>query len=226
MCFCETNPNCGGEISDGCYRPIGSWDENENFPIRVRFLGFGAVGGSSASITTHATQWRGYTEKKTQAKAMRLLTIVLKPPDLVAELGGVFVLLGGDGFGELGFEFLEFGEGHVLFDLRGEIVEGFEGALAFELEGVLVGLGQGLDFFGGGPDNEEGFFMAVVGELEHGGGDGVDAEDVGAPLFEVVFVLEAGGVAVDEVEEEEIAGGVADGAAQPGRLIWKRWRWR
>ena len=125
----------------------------------------------------------------------------------------MFVLLGGDGFGELSLELLEFGQRHVLFDLGGEVVEGLEGALAFELESVLVGFGQGLDFFDGGPDNEEGFFVALVGELEHGGGDSVDAEDVGAPLFEVVFVFVTGGVVVDEIEEEEVAGGVADGTA-------------
>ncbi len=165
----------------------------------------GVSSDSAPSDSAYPTRIAGGTP------ALRFVT--LKSPDLVAEAGGVFVLLGGDGFGELGLEFLEFGEGHVLFDLGGEVVESFEGALAFELEGVLVGLGQGLDFFGGGLDDEEGFFVAVVGELEHGGGDGVDAEDVGAPLFEVVLVLVAGGMAADEVEEEKVAGGVADGAA-------------
>jgi hypothetical protein len=132
--------------------------------------------------------------------------------DAVAELGGLFVLLGGDGFGELVFELLEFGEGHVLFDLVGEFLEGFEGAMALELEGVFVDFRQGLDFVGGGLDDEQGFLVAVFGQLEHGGGDGVDAEDVGAPLFEVLFVLLAGGVDADEIEEEEVAVGVAEGA--------------
>src|ERR1017187_909849 len=132
--------------------------------------------------------------------------------DAVAEFSGVFVVLGGDGFVELSFEFLEFGEWHGLFDLVGEFVEGVEGTLALELEGVLVDLRQGLDFVDGGLDDEQGFLMAVLGQLDHGGGDGVDAEDVGAPLFEVLLVFLAGGVAGDEVEEQEVAVGVAEGA--------------
>ena len=136
----------------------------------------------------------------------------MQPLDAVAEFGGVFVLFGGDGLGELVFELLEFGEGGVFFDFGGEFVEGVEGALAFEFEGVLVGFGEGFDVVDGGLDDEGGFLVAVVGELEHGGGDGVDAEDVGAPLFEVVLVLFAGGVVVDEVEEGEVAGGIAEGA--------------
>src|ERR1017187_8655659 len=132
--------------------------------------------------------------------------------DAVAEFSGIFVVFGGDGFVELGFEFLEFGLRHFLFDLVGEFLEGFEGAMALELEGVFVDVRQGFDLVGGGLDDEEGFLVAVLGQLDHGGGDGVDAEDVRAPLFEVVLVFLAVGVAGDEVEEEEIAVGVAEGA--------------
>ncbi len=144
--------------------------------------------------------------------ASQISLILLEALDAVAEFGGVFVLFGGDGFGELVFEFLEFGEGGVLFDFGGEFVQGVEGALAFEFEGVFLGFGEGVDVVDGGLDDEGGFLVAVVGQLEHRAGDGVDAEDVGAPLFEVVLVLFAGGVAVDEVEEGEVAGGVAEGA--------------
>jgi len=132
---------------------------------------------------------------------------------LVAELGGLFVVFGGDGIVELVFEFFEFGLRHGLFDLVGEVAEGVEGALALELEGIFVDFRQGLDFVGGVFNDEQGFFVAVVSQLDHGGGDGVDAKDVGTPLFEVVFVLVAVGVAVDEIEEGEIAVGVAEGAA-------------
>ena len=81
-------------------------------------------------------------------------SVFAKVADAVAELGGLFVVLGGDGFVELGFEFLEFGERHGLLDLLGEFAQGIEGTLALELEGVFVDFWQGLDFVGGGLDDE------------------------------------------------------------------------
>jgi hypothetical protein len=132
--------------------------------------------------------------------------------DAVAELGGAFVAFVGDGVVELALEFLEFGEGFIFFDFGGEFVEGVERAVAFVLVGFVLDVGERLDGVRGSLDDGEGVGVVVVVELDHGGGDSADAEDVGAPLFEVIFVFIAGGVAMDEVEEAEVAGGIADGA--------------
>lgn len=138
--------------------------------------------------------------------------LFLERADAVAELGGALEFLPFDGAAELVFELFEFGQGAVFADLGGELAEGFEGALLFEFEGFVLDIIECLDAGDGVVDEAEGFVVVAFFEDEHDGGGGVDADDVGAPLFEVELVFEAAGVLFHEIEEAQIAGGVTEGA--------------
>ena len=110
-------------------------------------------------------------------------------------------------------EFFQRGERAVFFDVLGGVAESLERAVAFDLEGFVVEQGERFDLLVGFLEDLEGLVVGVLVHGEHGAGDGVHAEDVGPPLFEVLAVLFALGVMVDEVEEPEVAPGVANGAA-------------